>query len=74
MNDTNNPGEKPANKTLTLKRPIEQGTVRQSFSHGRSKTVVVEHVKRRQHGEPAKAPAAAPPAPVSAAPAAPVQA
>jgi translation initiation factor IF-2 len=33
-------------KTLSLKRPIEQGTVRQSFSHGRTKAVVVE-VKRR---------------------------
>ncbi len=30
-------------KTLTLKRPgMEQGTVRQSFSHGRTKNVVVE--------------------------------
>jgi translation initiation factor IF-2 len=34
-------------KTLTLKRPVEQNTVRQSFSHGRSKAVVVETVKRR---------------------------
>jgi translation initiation factor IF-2 len=35
-------------KTLTLKRSgIEQGVVRQSFSHGRSKAVVVEKVKRR---------------------------
>ena len=34
-------------KTLTLKRGIEQGMVRQSFSHGRSKAVVVEKVKRR---------------------------
>ena len=33
--------------TLHLKRPVEQGTVRQSFSHGRSKAVVVEKVKRR---------------------------
>jgi len=33
-------------KTLTLKRP-EQGTVRQSFSHGRSKSVVVETKKRK---------------------------
>ena len=65
-------------KTLHLKqRPAgEQGTVRQSFSHGRQKVVVVEKVKRRApgHGEPAKpaaaAPAAAPSAP-SAAPAAP---
>ena len=65
-------------KTLHLKqRPAgEQGTVRQSFSHGRQKVVVVEKVKRRApgHGEPAKpaaaAPAAAPSAP-SAAPSAP---
>jgi translation initiation factor IF-2 len=35
-----------APKTLTIKRPMEQSTVRQSFSHGRSKQVVVE-VKRR---------------------------
>ncbi|WP_457798965.1 translation initiation factor IF-2 [Methylocystis sp. S23] len=56
-------------KTLHLKqRPAgEQGMVRQSFSHGRSKVVVVEKVKRRApgHAEPAKpaaaAPAAAPP-------------
>jgi translation initiation factor IF-2 len=34
-------------KTLSLKRPVEQGVVRQSFSHGRSKAVVVETVKRR---------------------------
>ncbi len=37
-------------KTLSLKRPVEAGTVRQSFSHGRSKTVVVEKVKRRALG------------------------
>jgi translation initiation factor IF-2 len=36
-----------AGKTLSLKRPVEQGTVRQSFSHGRTKAVVVEKVKRR---------------------------
>ena len=35
-------------KTLTLKRPgVEQGTVRQSFSHGRTKAVVVETKKRK---------------------------
>lgn len=38
MSDTNNPGDKtqarPPSKPLSLKRPIEQGTVRQSFSHG----------------------------------------
>src|SRR5919202_6312962 len=33
---------------LSLKRPsVEQGVVRQSFSHGRSKAVVVETKKRR---------------------------
>jgi translation initiation factor IF-2 len=37
-------------KTLTLKRSVEQGVVRQSFSHGRTKAVVVEKVKRRTVG------------------------
>ncbi|MCW2275545.1 translation initiation factor IF-2 [Rhodoblastus acidophilus] len=74
MNDTNNSGEKPASKTLSLKRPPEQGTVRQSFSHGRTKTVVVEHVKRRQHNEAPKAPAPAAPAPSVAPTPAPVAA
>src|ERR1700739_15973 len=48
---TKNSGEKLSvtpSKTLTLKRSgVEQGVVRQSFSHGRSKSVVVEKVKRR---------------------------
>jgi translation initiation factor IF-2 len=62
---TKNSGEKlsvaPA-KTLTLKRGgVEQGVVRQSFSHGRSKAVVVEKVKRRiGPGEAKPEPAAAP--------------
>ena len=55
-------------KTLTLKpRGVEQGVVRQSFSHGRTKAVVVEKVKRRTLGpsdakapEPAAAPEAGP--------------
>ncbi|MBC2884053.1 translation initiation factor IF-2 [Ochrobactrum sp. CM-21-5] len=35
-------------KTLTLKRPgVEQSTVRQNFSHGRTKAVVVETKKRK---------------------------
>jgi translation initiation factor IF-2 len=54
MTDTNNTGEKTLgaapSKTLHLKRPVEQGMVRQSFSHGRSKAVVVEKVKRRIPG------------------------
>src|SRR5580700_5115338 len=52
MTETNkNSGDKlsvSSTKTLTLKRGgVEQGVVRQSFSHGRSKAVVVEKVKRR---------------------------
>src|SRR5271167_663509 len=51
---TKNAGEKlsvTSTKTLTLKRGgVEQGVVRQSFSHGRSKAVVVEKVKRRISG------------------------
>ena len=53
MSDTKNPGDKTLHvspKTLSLKRPVEQGMVRQSFSHGRSKAVVVETVKRRAVG------------------------
>ncbi len=39
-------------KTLTLKPRVETGTVRQSFSHGRTKQVVVEkRGKRRVSGE-----------------------
>ena len=51
MSETSNTdkplGAAPPKATLHLKRPVEQGTVRQSFSHGRSKAVVVEKVKRR---------------------------
>src|SRR5437667_11162658 len=51
MTETKNTGEKTLSvnptKTLTLKRGVEQGVVRQSFSHGRSKAVVGEEVKRR---------------------------
>jgi translation initiation factor IF-2 len=85
---TKNPGDKTLSvtptKTLTLKpRGVEQGVVRQSFSHGRTKAVVVEKVKRRVGGPvraeapptadgiSAKRPAAARPAavPSAAAPA-----
>jgi translation initiation factor IF-2 len=64
MSDTNNSGDKTLSvaptKTLHLpKRPVEQGMVRQSFSHGRSKAVVVEKVKRRIPG-PGEAPVQAP--------------
>jgi translation initiation factor IF-2 len=77
MNDTKNTGDKTLHvgKTLTLKRPVEQGVVRQSFSHGRTKAVVVEKVKTRVVAPPtAKAPAAAPAAAPAPAPAAPASA
>ncbi|HZP76202.1 MAG TPA: translation initiation factor IF-2 [Pseudolabrys sp.] len=62
MSESKTPGDKKlsvGSKTLTLKPRVEQGTVRQSFSHGRSKQVVVEKVKRRVIGEAAPAPAPA---------------
>ncbi|MEF2073805.1 translation initiation factor IF-2 [Consotaella aegiceratis] len=74
-------------KTLTLKRGgVEQSTVRQNFSHGRTKNVVVETKKRRisrpeepKEAAPAaaapRAPQPTPPAPRPApTPAAPVSA
>jgi translation initiation factor IF-2 len=77
MSETKNPGEKKlsvSGKTLTLKPRSETGTVRQSFSHGRSKQVVVEKVKRRMVGGEVKAeapPAAEPKKPAGKAPVAP---
>jgi translation initiation factor IF-2 len=58
-------------KTLTLKpRGSETGVVRQSFSHGRTKSVVVEKVRSRTPGKPATAKAEpAAPAPTPSAPA-----
>jgi translation initiation factor IF-2 len=52
MSDTKTGDEKTLSvntkKTLTLRRPgMEQGTVRQNFSHGRVKSVVVETKKRK---------------------------
>jgi translation initiation factor IF-2 len=74
MTDQKTPGDKTLSvtppKTLTLKRPVEHNTVKQSFSHGRSNTVVVE-VKRRVTGPGETAPPRAappPPPPVAAAP------
>jgi translation initiation factor IF-2 len=53
----------PSKTTLSLKgRGVEQGVVRQSFSHGRTKAVVVEKVKSRIPTR-AKADAATPAAP-----------
>ena len=64
MTDTNNSGDK-SKPTLHLKRPMDTGTVRQSFSHGRSKVVVVEK-KRRVLGPGEGAPAALAPRPAAA--------
>ena len=46
-------------KTLSLKRTVESGHVRQNFSHGRSKSVVVEKKKKRTLKTEGSAPAAA---------------
>lgn len=45
--ETSNTGEPRQAKTLSLKRTVESGQVRQSFSHGRSKSVVVEKKRKR---------------------------
>jgi translation initiation factor IF-2 len=78
MVDTKSPGDKTLSvptKTLTLKPRVETGTVRQSFSHGRTKQVVVEKRGKRRVGGDAPAtethapePVAAKPAPVAKAP------
>jgi translation initiation factor IF-2 len=79
MSETKTTGDKTisvASKTLTLKRPVDTGVVKQSFTHGRSKTVVVEKVKRHipRPGEAGHAPAPvvarAPVAPAAPTPAA----
>jgi translation initiation factor IF-2 len=74
MVDTKTPGDKTLSvptKTLTLKPRVETGTVRQSFSHGRTKQVLVEkRGKRRIGGEsPAPETHAAEPAAKAATPA-----
>ena len=59
MVDTKTPGDKTLSvptKTLTLKPRVETGTVRQSFSHGRTKQVVVEKRGKRRLGGDAPAP------------------
>src|SRR3954449_13138283 len=78
MADTKSPGDKTLSvptRTLTLKPRVETGTVRQSFSHGRTKQVVVEKRGKRRVGGDGPAtethapePVAAKPAPVAKAP------
>ncbi len=66
MSDTNEKDNKePAKggRTLSLSRTtVEQSKVRQNFSHGRSKTVVVETRRKRILGGPGQPAAAAKPA------------
>src|SRR5437763_2493869 len=76
MVDTKSPGDKTLSvtKTLTLKPRVETGTVRQSFSHGRTKQVVVEKRGKRRVGGDAPATETHAPEPVVAKPAAPTRA
>ena len=70
MSETKTPDGKTLSvgkSTLSLKPRTETGVVRQSFSHGRSKQVVVEVKKRRIPGAEGK-PEAAAAAPAAAAP------
>src|SRR5438093_258240 len=72
MVDTKSPGDKTLSvptKTLTLKPRAETGTVRQSFSHGRTKQVVVEKRGKRRVGGDAPATETHAPEPVAAKPA-----
>ena len=55
MSETNETDSKTApggsrKMTLNVRRTVESGHVRQSFSHGRSKSVLVEKKKRRAVG------------------------
>ncbi len=75
-NDRKTDGNRAGGGTLTIKRPsIEQSRVKQSFAHGRSKTVVVETKRKRfDDGKTAASPeprAAFQPQPKVATPAAP---
>ena len=73
MSDTTDKPKLGTRAPLGLKRTVETGKVKQSFSHGRSNTVVVEVKKRRILGRPGEAEAPKPepveaPAPVARAP------
>ena len=65
MTDSN---DKPTlgRKPLGLKRSVEAGEVKQTFSHGRTNKVVVEVKRRKLIGKPGEAPVAAAPEPVAA--------
>jgi translation initiation factor IF-2 len=79
MSETTDKPKLGARAPLGIKRTVETGKVKQSFSHGRSNTVVVEVKKSRvlrrpgeaeapRVEEPAPAPAPAPAAPAAPAP------
>ena len=69
MSETTDKPKLGARAPLGLKRTVETGKVKQSFSHGRSNTVVVEVKKRRILGRPGEAEAPKPaPVPSRAAP------
>src|SRR5688572_8055731 len=67
MSDSNDtPRER---KPLGIKRSLDAGEVKQTFSHGRTNKVVVEVKRRRVLGRPGETPAPAPaPEPVAAPP------
>ena len=70
MSDTDNDKPKLGMRApLGIKRTVETGKVKQSFSHGRSNTVIVETKKARVFRKPGEGPAEAPaPEPQAAAP------
>src|SRR3954470_4045410 len=55
MSETTDKPKLGARAPLGLKRTVETGKVKQSFSHGRSNTAVVEAKKRRILGRPGEA-------------------
>ncbi len=61
MSDTKDKGKTTGRKPLTVSRGGGAGTVKQTFSHGRSKQVVVETKKRRTVGAQSKPGAAGKP-------------
>ena len=61
MSDTKDKGKTTGRKPLTVSRGGGSGTVKQTFSHGRSKQVVVETKKRRTVGAQTKPGAAGKP-------------
>ncbi|MFN3725098.1 MAG: translation initiation factor IF-2 [Allosphingosinicella sp.] len=69
MSDTTDKPKLGARAPLGIKRTVEAGKVKQSFSHGRSNTVVVEVKKRRVLGRPGEAVEAPKPEVIEAAPA-----